>query len=78
MEDYLPKVLLKQPFKATVTDQCKGKITISEVLTSAGVQLGEAMYNRIAGVMEADEIHPDVVAMLDLIEEQFADQDVDP
>lgn len=78
MGRYLPPVLFERPFESTSADRTKGKVTIAEVLTSSGVELGEAEYFEIAGAMKADEIHPDVSAMLDVIEDQLADQGIDP
>jgi len=75
MEGYLPRVLFEKPFETTDTDQIKGKTTISRILTAAGVELGESDYFELATVMSPNEIHPDVVAMLNEIESQFADQE---
>ena len=78
MEEYLPRVLFERPFEATDTDQVKGKTTVGRILTAAEVRLGESDYYQLATVMLPNEIHPDVVAMLDEIESQFADQAVQP
>ena len=77
MENYLPPVLFERPFESTAVDRNKGKAVIAEVLTSGGMELSEAEHFEIAGVMEPDEIHPDVKAMLNTIEDQLACSDND-
>ncbi len=71
MEKYLPRVLMERPFETTDTDQIKGKKTVGRILSVAGVELGESDYFQIAAEMSANEIHPDVVAMLDEIAAQL-------
>ena len=78
MEGYLPPVLFEKPFEATAADRAKGKVTIAEVLTSAGVEIGESEYYGVAGAMTPDEIHPDVIEMLDQIEDQLTDKGMVP
>ena len=77
MEKYLPPVLFERPFESTSADRTKGKVVIAEVLTSGGVELGEAEYFEVASVMTPDEIHPDVNAMLDVVEDQLAYREID-
>ncbi len=72
MKEHLPRVLFEKPFKATDTDQIKGKTTIGKILNAAGVELGESNYYQLVSVMSPNEIHPDVVTMLDEIENQLA------
>ena len=72
IEEYLPRALVERPFESTDTDQVKGKTTVGKVLSAAGVELGESDYHRLAAVMSPNEIHPDVVTMLDEIVAQLA------
>ncbi len=69
----LPPILFEEPFSKTGFDNLKGKTIIADILAAAGMKLGDADYYRIAGVMKSEEIHPDVVAMLDLINLQFSE-----
>jgi len=71
MRRNLPGGLFDEPFEQTPADQNKGKVTIAMILAAAGLDLGESEYYRIAGQMRADEVHPDVVMMLDLIERKL-------
>ncbi|MCY4039815.1 MAG: AAA family ATPase [Gammaproteobacteria bacterium] len=71
MRRNLPGGLFDEPFEQTPADQTKGKVTIAMILAAAGLDLGESEYYRIAGQMKADEVHPDVVMMLDLIEQKL-------
>ncbi len=75
MEEYLPQALIKRPFETTDIDQIKGKITIGKILSAAGVELGESDYCKLAAVMLPNEIHPDVVTMLDEIAAQLVSID---
>ncbi len=72
IEEYLPRALVERPFESTDTDQIKGKMTVGRVLSAAGVELGESDYYQLAAVMSPNEIHPDVVTMLDEIVAQLA------
>lgn len=74
MEEYLPRVLFERPFETTDMDQIKGKTTVGRILTATGVELGESDYYQLASVMSPNEIHPDVLTMLDEIETQLASQ----
>ena len=71
MEEYLPRVLVERPFESTDTDQIKGKTTVGRILSAAGAELGESEYYLLAAEMSSNEIHPDVVTMLDLIAAQL-------
>jgi len=71
MEEYLPRALIERPFETTDTDQIKGKTTVSRIMSAAGLELAESDYHRLAAVMSPNEIHPDVVAMLDEIAAQL-------
>ena len=71
MRRNLPGGLFDEPFEQTPADQTKGKVTIAMILAAAGLDMGESEYYRIAGQMKADEVHPDVVMMLDLIEQKL-------
>ena len=73
MEEQWPRVLFERPFESSEFDGIKGKSLVSRVLTEAGLELGEAEYYRIAREMKKEEVHPDVAAMLDLIESQLKD-----
>ncbi|MCY3982773.1 MAG: AAA family ATPase [Roseovarius sp.] len=72
MENYFPPILFKEPLESTLADLDKGKRAVAAVLTSAGIDLGESRYHELAGSMMPEEVHPDVVAMLNKIAEQFA------
>ena len=77
MKEQWPPVLSKKPFEDTRFDQVKGKSTIIDVMTAAGVDMNrvdmkESECYRIARAMKPGEIHPDVVVMLDRIEDQVA------
>jgi len=74
INDLLPPALIKDP----AIDLSQDKDTIADVLTKAGVDLKESEYDKIASEMLADEIHPDVVAMLDTIAAQLMDGDGAP
>ncbi len=71
IKEYWPPVLIENPFGTTSYDQTKGKTVITEVLAVAGIDAKESEYCRIARIMKPEEIHPDVVAMLDKIESQL-------
>ena len=76
MRQYLPPVLFERPFERTAGDRDKGKTRIREILNTAGVRLNEAEYCRIASVMTAEEVHPDVKTMLDTIQNQLMRDEV--
>lgn len=71
MRRNLPGGLFDDPFQKTPLDQVKGKVTVAQILEAAGLKVGESEYHRIARKMKKDEVHPDVIAMLDLIEQQL-------
>ncbi len=71
MQQYLPAVLFEKPFERTTSDRIKGKDQIRGILTAVGVELSEVEYYKIAGVMTAEEVHPDVQTMLDAIQNQL-------
>ncbi len=78
MKEYWPSVLSEKPFETTPADRTKGKGMIAEVLTAAGLAINASEYYRIARAMKPDEIHPDVMRMLNSIEAQLTDEDVTP
>ena len=71
MKDYLPPVLFKRPFEATSEDRTKGKKVVADVLTAAGIDLSDSEYHQIAGSMMVDEIHPDIITMLNNISDRL-------
>ena len=73
MKEHLPPVVYRQPFGSTNLDRGKGKTIISEILAAAKVKLGEAEYYRLAAATKPDEVHPDIVTMLNEIEDQLSD-----
>ena len=72
MRKYLPQVRFDSPFTFAQIDRTKGKSLISDILTAAGVQVPESEYYKIASCMDREEIHPDVVSMLDLTSAHFS------
>ena len=74
MEMYFPPILFSAPFERSNADTEKGKLTIKALLTAADVYLNESSYYQIAAAMHPDEVHSDVVTMLNHIESQFADE----
>ena len=75
MKQYLPGVLFEDPFETTTTDRDKGKKVIAEILNAAGVKLAESEYYKLAAAMLPNEIHPDVITVLDTIETQSPNLD---
>ena len=72
MNEQLPPIVFKQPFNRTDFDKPKGKQIIVDILEAAETKLRDSDLYQMAGVMEEEEVHPDVLAMLDLIAKQFS------
>jgi len=64
-------VLFERPFETTELDEVKGKKRITRILSEVEVELSEGDYYQLAAAMVPEEVHPDVVAMLNEIEEQL-------
>lgn len=71
LRQYLPGVLFEKPFEATAADREKGKKTITAVMTEAGVNLPTSDFRLLAAAMKPEEIHPDVVALLNVIQSKL-------
>ncbi len=74
MEKYLPRMLFERPFETTELDEVKGKIRITRILSEVKAELGEGDYCQLAAAMMPEEVHPDVVAMLNEIKEHLASE----
>ena len=73
--DYWPPIVVKNPFADSTLDMAEGKSIVAKALIAAGIGINAFEYYRIASTMMSDEIHPDVVAMLDELESQLANED---
>jgi len=73
LNQQLPKHLHHFPFESTLGDAA-GKARIQEFLVATDVNIKASEYYRIASEMKKDEIHPEVVDMLDLINQQLNGQ----
>ena len=69
----LPGALIDNPLSEEINYHRVngGKRILREILTRSGLIIPESKFYEIAEVMEEKEIHPDVLKMLDLIEEQL-------
>jgi len=78
IKDRFSPAVIRDPFEATDLLQMPGKKTIVNVFAGAGVDFKESECDKIADAMLPEEIHPDVVAMLDKIEAQLMDRNDTP
>ncbi len=67
VKDQFQPAVIRNPFDDANSPQ-PDKNTIKGFLNSAGVNLREAEYYKIARCMMPQEVHPDVVTMLDIIQ----------
>lgn len=73
VEDQFSRAMIQEPFENSNFYE-QGKRTVKNFLAKAGVNLKESEYSKIACCMHPDEIHPDVKAMLDIVEIWLMDE----
>lgn len=71
MKQELPPKLYQDPFSATIADSKKGKDTVDAIMNVAGVDIKTSEFYKIAAAMKREEIHQEVLEMLDLVSEHF-------
>jgi len=74
LKQQLPNNLQQNPFASSAIDEASGKQRINDFLNDSGVKIKDAEYYTIASQMEKDEIHPEVVDMLNLIHKELFDR----
>jgi len=73
LKQHFPKELQQNPFAVTLVDGISGKGVISEFMNASGVSVKESECYKIASQMNTDEIHPEVIDILNLINKKLFD-----
>ena len=73
LRDFMPPVFFDDPMKTTgyLEREKASEGILSPVFAAAGMRIGKGDYHHLAAVMKPEEIHPDVVKMLDAIADHF-------